>query len=458
LYGGVEKPVPYDRDAELAIVNLAAYSPEAYHTIEEAGFSPEFFLGEEAARCLAIIIRLVEAGRGQHPRLFEIVQAIKNEGEGQGGTLDNSLLAYFRQVSGETPGHAHLDRYLDQVVDAWKKRELIRMAREIAALAYDDDQPAEAIAVLVANETSRIEAATHPLAVSGREKLATDMIEYYDQAQHRPTGASWGANMLRLDGVTQGTHLGELTVIKALPGCGKSALAQQACYYRATRLGRPQLYVTIDDMSAPQVFNRFMQQETGLSSVALSRAQFGHRAGMIEEEIARLPDVPLYILADNKLTSAGLYRIVRSMLRSPDVPHLDVYLDYAGQLKDRGEVYEKTASISSNLMGIAHNTRDDKGQQAVSLTVIHSLSKSGTTFGANQIEYDAENIILIKNDRARNKDLGPEEKSGEAEIIIEKQRHRVGGFALKIYWDAPYTRFSDPITEHDREKYRGGLL
>jgi replicative DNA helicase len=58
------------------------------------------------------------------------------------------------------------------------------------------------------------------------------------------------------------------------PGFGKSALYQQACYNRAFTQGKPQLWITIGDMTATQVFNRWMQQETGVSSISLSRGQF----------------------------------------------------------------------------------------------------------------------------------------------------------------------------------------
>jgi replicative DNA helicase len=92
----------------------------------------------------------------------------------------------------------------------------------------------------------------------------------------------------QLDNYTGGTRLGEFTLLYAKPGYGKSSLFLQACFYRALVLNRPQLWLSIGDMTAEQDWFRYIQQETGLD--ALDQAQ-----GNFKDSHDRWPDIDGYL-------------------------------------------------------------------------------------------------------------------------------------------------------------------
>jgi replicative DNA helicase len=435
---------PFSDEVEAGLINLALNSAECYYKLEEAGISDNFFHGEAAAYLYGLIHQLTEEGQGSHPTQFSILQRIKALAGG-----GEAYYGYYRQVQAEPITTEWFDRYLKQLVNLFKKRQFLSMAAELAQMASDDKIPAEACTTFSLDRAETIDRATNPLNILDGKQLKQVMTDYYRDAPNRPEGSPWGIKSL--DKFTEGSRLGELSILYAPPGFGKSALYQQACYHRAFNLGRPQLWITIGDMTAPQVFNRWMQQETGVSSISLSRGQFEdpnrfNQKSKVKAALVQLAKSPLYIYEDDTLASSDIRRIVKSLLRKEKT--LDVYVDHIGQFTDRAEnIYEKTTAIAAQLLRCAHNIRDDNGGPLISLNVISPINKAGKYSGSMDLGHAPENIFtldpLTPDKGGPDPNKPPSEQSGLINFKIEKSRHGGRG-AVALFFQADKAKFMEP--------------
>lgn len=436
-----EPALPMSKEAEAGLISLAINHAECLYRLDEAGITETYFSNHDAAYLFGLLKDLTEQGKGAHPGLFAIVQAIKKLGSQGQGTYE-----YYSRAATEYIPAEWFDKYLKELIECHKRRELIRMAGELTNLAYDKSVPTDAAILYSLSETEKIDQVSQPLNVLDGQGLAEMMREYYSNADKRPAGANTGITIL--DTFTGGTRLGELTLLYAPPGKGKSAIFQQICFFRAVTLGRPQLWITIGDMTISQVINRFMQQETGVSSINLSQGDFRDGEGFnhwrkIESHLKSLEAAPLFTYENETLKSTDVRRIIKRLLRQ--VSFLDVYIDHIGQFTDPAEnIYMKTVNVATSLLSCAHGIRDEAGNPLVSINAISPINKQGKYAGAMDLGHAAENIYTLEplkpQDGGPDPDLKPSEQSGLVNFRIEKSRHGGQG-ALTLYFDAPRAKF-----------------
>ncbi|MBA3829946.1 MAG: hypothetical protein H0X33_13480 [Taibaiella sp.] len=437
-------PTVCSPESEFGLVNLALNSAECLYKLDEAGITPEFFYNYEAAYLFGLLKRLTEEGNGAHPAQFNFVSHLKKM-----DPFDQQIYDYYKRAIVEPITTEWFDRYVKKLVNFYKKRQFLSMAGELAQMALDETIAADVCATYSMTRAETIDRATNPLNILDGAKLKETMIDYYKNAPDRPEGSEWGISVL--DETIGGARLGELSVLYAPPGYGKSALFQQACFYRAFILKRPQLWITIGDMTAAQVFNRWVQQEIGISSIELSRGKFttpdhfDHKP-KVWSLLGNLGRVPLYLYEDDTLASSDVRRIIKSLLRKEKT--LDVYVDHIGQFTDRAEnIYEKTTLIAASLLRCAHNIRDDNGLPVISLNVISPINKQGKYSGSMDLGHAPENIYTLDplppDKGGPDPVRSPKDQSGLINFKIEKSRHGGRG-SVPLFFEAHRARFTVP--------------
>lgn len=441
---GTTRPIlhiPHSPDAEIGLINLAVRDAQCLYKMQEAGIQPEHFFSEYTGTMYALLTSLTDQGKGAHPGKFNIIQAIKKE-------YGQDYLDFFYSVSQEPIAKDWLDKYLREVVNTYKKRELIRAAAELTSMAYDPDLPVDAGIAFALNEAERIDRATNPLNIMDGAAYEKYLRDYYKRAPDLPKGAMSG--ITPLDVYTGGTRLGEFTLLYAKPGYGKSSLFLQSCFYRAMNLNRPQLWLSIGDMTAEQDWFRFIQQETGVD--ALKQAQgkytdgYGHeRWGDIDTYLKDLGKSKLFIHQAGKIHTLEAGRIIKKLLR--EVETLDVYIDHIGHFSDTAEsIYQKTVMISNALVNFAHEIVGVDGNHRVSINAISPINKAGETVGAQDLQHAAETVMKIEplavDQGGPDKSQSPDKQSGWVKVAIEKNRWGGSG-AVKLFFNAPKARFQE---------------
>jgi replicative DNA helicase len=288
---------------------------------------------------------------------------------------------------------------------------------------------------------------------------------------NRITGVSTGFS--RYDDMTAGLHDGDLTIIAARPGMGKTSFVLNM----AANVASPKSREAAEDpnerweeagtgcavfsleMPREQLANRMLCSE---ARVDVSKMRTGHLNqqdwSSLTQAASFLSNLPIWIDDSPSLTILDLRAKVRRLQSDFDIVDGEgrrtrrlgvVVVDYLQLMKGRDgapsreqEISEisrglkalakelKVAVIALSQLNRAVETRSEKSKRPQ----ISDLRESGA------IEQDADNICFIYRDDYYNREAS--EEPNVAELIIAKQRNGPTGTA-KVRFDHQYTRFDN---------------
>ena len=233
-----------------------------------------------------------------------------------------------------------------------------------------------------------------------------------------PTG------FIDLDNLTNGLHAGQMIIIAARPGVGKSTLALD--FMRSCSLHQNKGSVVFSlEMSASEIVMRLLSAE---SEVKLSDMRSGKVSGedweRLTDTLNRIQDAPLYIDDSPNLTMMEIRTKARRLKQQQGLDL--VVLDYL-QLMSSGKKVEsrqqEVSEFSRQLKLLAKElevpviaisqlnrgpeSRTDKKPQ------LADLRESGS------LEQDADMVMLLYRPDSQDRD---NERAGEADIILAKHR------------------------------------
>lgn len=445
-------PPPYDAHAERALI--CACIVDTNKAIEAVALvrAEQFYLGSHAA-IFEAIAWLVEAGEtiDAVPVLTRLRETGKL-GLAGGPPLLSEILA-DTEVSPVAP----LAR---AVRDAWRMRELSRLAQGWLALtstgAYGDAQ-----AVLEEAETSLFELAgdTPAVTASGGAEVGKAALRYVmDCGARALTGGPMGVptGLTALDELTGGLHPGDLTVVGARPGMGKSALLAGIAL-AAARAGHGVLFFSLE-MPREQLFLRLgcMGARVPLHAVRAGRLAPTQVTKLFSalEDLAALPMLweALYMPTVPEMRAKAQREGLG--LKRRGLPLGLVVVDYLQKCRGVGARRDTTreqeiASVAQGLKSMAmllglpvlvaaQVGRDVAKGGVVRRPGLTDLRESGA------IEQDADNILFLHREDYAHEAQGAGQftPTREAEIIVGKQRNGPTGTAL-VRFEREYTRFAN---------------
>lgn len=194
---------------------------------------------------------------GQSSNVVTITQAVECDAftrEQIGEVLKDC--AMLPVTSGE------ISSYAGSLVKEYKARKLKSILSNMQITAADiDSQIADLIGELEALKKSEKNRA---------RQLSVIMGEYQDQYFKEQTGDKLYTGFSKLDDITGGLEGGDMIVIGARPGVGKSAFISQIILEMAKRGKRIGFYNL--EMSDKQVYERFLSNQSGIGMKRIRRA------------------------------------------------------------------------------------------------------------------------------------------------------------------------------------------
>ncbi|MEJ7730165.1 MAG: replicative DNA helicase [Polyangiaceae bacterium] len=455
---------PHDLDAEAAVLSAILLDRDALDRVLEL-LKPEHFYSDangkvfEGCQALALAatpIDIVNVASWLRDR--EVLAQIGGAG-------------YLAQLSDATPAVAHVAAHARIVYEKWRVRQLIAQCQRIAAEGYGDvgtvqefiDGAEQAVYDLARTADST---ATQPLATV--LKAAFEQISKAAERGDRITGISTGYE--KLDAKTAGLHDGDLTIVAARPGMGKTSFVLNL----AVNVASPRTVTTPgpgedDGQSGDRhepghgvaVFSLEMPREQLATRMVCSegRVDLGKlRQGYLQpddwrrltEAASYLSSLPIWIDDTPALGMLELRAKVRRIQAEyARIGRLGlVVIDYLQLMKGRDGVNSREQEISEISRGMkqlakelrvpvialsqlnraveTRNTKDKRPQ-------LSDLRESGA------IEQDADTICFIYRDEYYNPETT--NAKGIAELIIAKQRNGPTGKVL--------TRFTASCTRFD---------
>lgn len=424
--------------AERALLGALLLDPERIDDIA-ASVAPEDMLGDDARHVLAALLAL-------HARREPIdVVSVSAQLRTQQTPVDSAKLATLIAPN-VLPSHA--GNYARHVRQASRLREMWRAMDELRAqsfageVAVDDAiERAESVLTTLARED----------AASGYRSIAAAIIPSAEDLERRYElkGAISGiaSGFWRLDQMLCGYEPGQLIVIAARPGVGKTALALNM----ALNIANAGVTVGIQscEMSEQQIMHRLVAQTAMIPLHAIRAGRLnGEDWTRVVDAYERLRPLPLHIDESSAVTVQQVRSRAKRLHRKHNLGVLIVdYLalmrpDKRGENRTR-EVTEITAALKAlaKELGIPvialSQLNREMAKRASGLPMLSDLRESGS------IEQDADVVIFIHRPEVGEHD---EDKrlavQGQALLIVAKQRNGETG-NIKAHYDGRFTLFSE---------------
>jgi replicative DNA helicase len=466
---------PHDLDAEAAVLSAILLSRDALDRVLEF-LRPEHFYSDangriyEAAQALAfagspVDIVTVAVWLRDRMRIAEV-----------GGP------AYLAQLVDATPAVPHVAAHAQVVYEKWRIRALVATCQRVAAEGYGDYGDAQAFLDRAEGDVYQIAHVAHRTSVTpihlvlrAAFKQMSDAAERGERITGIPTGIE------RLDAKTAGLHAGDLTIVAARPGMGKtSCVTCIAVNVASPRAARRSANDDGEDVREPGfgvcLFSLEMPREQIAIRMVCSegRVDVGKiRQGYLQAEDWRrlteaasyLSSLPIWIDDTPALGILELRAKVRRIQAEYNreavkadptrgikaVPERKVGLvvvDYLQLMRGSGTTSnreQEIAEISRGLKALAK-------ELAVPVIALSQLNRAVETRSTKDkrpqlsdlresgaVEQDSDTVIFIYRDEYYNPETT--NAKGIAELIIAKQRNGPTGKVL--------TRFTSSCTRFD---------
>jgi replicative DNA helicase len=437
---------PHSQEAEEAVLGSILIDPEA--VLKIAGFlAPEHFY----------VIKhqwVYEAMKALQERHEPIdLLTVSSELRAQNRLDEVGGEGYIAQLVNTVPTALNVEAYGRAVETNAIRRKMISAASDIARLAFDQTLPIQSViekseaAVFNVSENHG-ESQMVPIKKAISDYFAR--IEYLHEHKDEPLGIPTGFG--DLDRMTGGMNRGDLIIIAARPGVGKTSLMLNMAYNAAFKY-RQRVAVFSLEMGNEQLVGRFVSSETGIDSQRLRRGDlrddewgaFTRVSSQMAELTIFLDDTPSLTPLDLRVKARRIYQEHGLDLIVVDYLQL-MQGENSGGRGNENRVQE-ISYISRSLKQIARELKVPliAGSQLSRLVeqrsdkrpMLSDLRESGS------IEQDADIVQFIYRDELYNPDT---EFKNLAEISIQKNRNGPTG-KVNLFFDNRLTSFKNLARE-----------
>ena len=441
----IHRPPPHSVEAEQGVLGSMLISPrDAIAEVVEK-ITADYFYVPAHETIFNALVDLWNAG--QAIDLVTFTQALRDRNllESVGGAAAVTNLYTF------VPTAANVGYYLEIVRDKYILRSIIAAGTESVRRAYEEQDE-------VGNLLDEVE---QTIFAVGEDRFKGQMLSMKDQVMEAIesieklyerkggiTGISTG--FVEFDRMTSGMHRSEMIVIAARPSMGKTALAMNIAEH-----------VAINEKLAVGVFSLEMSSQQLVQRLLCSRARVNLqkvRDGFLGERdfpsltaaASKLAEAKIFIDDSASLTILELRAKARRLKAQQDVQL--IIIDYLQLLRSTSRRAQdnrqlEISEISAGLKGLAKELKipvivvaqlnRQPEQRSGGKPRLSDLRESGS------IEQDADLVgLLVRPEMYEEDEEARQEKSGEAELIIAKQRNGPVG-EIPLTFLKEFTRFED---------------
>ena len=436
------RTMPHDDVAEQSVLGGMLLSKDAIADVVESLRASDFYKPAHETIYEAILSLY---GHGSPADAITVADELKKRGEltRVGGA------AYIHTLIASVPTAANAQYYAEIVKEHAIMRRLIEAGTKIAQLGYANETEVD---TLVDQAQAEIYAVTDGNAkedyVSFSEALE-ETINEIDANSNRPDGV-YGVptDFIEFDELTGGLHGGQMIVIAARPGVGKSTLALDIARSAAIHHQMTTVFFSLE-MSRTELAMRILSAEGKISMGRLKKGDLDTEGWTNLATLqGRIDSAPLFIDDSPNMTLMEIRAKCRRLKQRNDLKL--VVLDYL-QLMSSGKKVEsrqqEVSEFSRSLKLLAKEldvpvialSQLNRGseQRTDKRPMVSDLRESGS------IEQDADMVILLHREDMYNPDS---ERVGEADMIIAK--HRGGPTrTIPLAFSGKYSRFNNMANE-----------
>ncbi|WP_461176011.1 replicative DNA helicase [Trueperella pyogenes] len=429
---------PQDLEAERSVLGGMMINKDAIADVLEVLQGEDFYRPAHTS-IYAVILDLFS--RGEPADAVTVSAELQRRGE-----LDRiGGRTYIFDLVNGVPTAANTGYYAHIVREQAQLRSLIEVGTRITQLGYTTDgaDVAELLNTAQSELFQMTESRTKNDYASFHD-IVPGLIEELEINASRDGAVSGLATGFHdLDGVLNGLRPGQMVIVAARPGMGKTTIAMDFCRHIAFREHKPVAFFSLE-MGRTELAMRVLAAEGEIPLSALISGDIRQNQWeRISKTLARIAEGPLYVDDSPNLTMMEIRAKSRRMRQQHGIEL--IVIDYLQLLTSGGrtpesrqqEVSEFSRSIKLlakeldvPIIAIAQLNRNPE-QRNDKTPQVSDLRESGS------LEQDADVVMLINRPQAEDGSLD----MPPAEVIVGKNRS--GPTAkIELAFQGNYTRFA----------------
>jgi replicative DNA helicase len=472
---------PHDLDAEAAVLSAILLDGDAFDRVQET-LAPEHFYADANRRVYEAVLDL-KGALGQPVDIVSVANWLRDRNRlGQIGGQP-----YLVQLVDATPAVAHIENHARIIREKWRTRQLIATCQHVTAQGYAGVENVQEFidsAEQAVFDIARVPATSSVVSAKEAIHKAFDILTETARRGGGVTGIETGYT--GLDRLCSGVHRGDLYIVAARPGMGKTSFVLNLAVniaapksLRAPAEGEPYFEAPVEEpghgvlfcsleMPREQLAARLLSSEARVNMSAIrSGRPLREDWPKLTDAAARLSRLPLWIDDTPALTLLDLRAKIRRLqaeIQRGDshVPAQSlglVAVDYLQLMQGRRDAQSREQEISELSRGLKALAKEMQ-VPVIALSQLNRAVETRTTKDkrpqlsdlreSGAIEQDADTIIFIYRDEYYFREST--EKKGVAELIVAKQRNGPTGVVETRFTDS-YTRFDNLASEDNFDQF-----
>ena len=433
-----DRTPPQDMDAEQCVLGAMLMSKDAIADVVEALRGTDFYRPAHEQVYDAIVDLY---GRGEPADAITVAAELGKRGE----LVRVGGAPYLHTLLSSVPVAANAGYYAEIVREKAILRRLVNASIRIGQMSYAGEGDVDGI---VDRAQAEVYAVTDRNASEDYKPLSELMQPTLDEME---AISSRGGNLggvptgfAELDDLTNGLHPGQMVIVAARPGMGKSTLALDLARSASIKHGLTSVIFSLE-MSQIEITMRLLSAE---ASIPLSHIRGGRMSdddwSRVATKMGQVSEAPMFIDDSPNLTMVEIRAKARRLKQRQDLKL--VVIDYI-QLMTSGKKVEsrqlEVSEFSRQLKLLAKEleipvvalSQLNRGpeQRTDKKPMLSDLRESGS------LEQDADMVILLNRPDLYDKES---ERAGEADIDLAK--HRNGPTkTMTVAFQGHYSRFAD---------------
>lgn len=418
------RKMPQNLEAEMSVLGVAFLNAGDVQKIVEEVTVDMFF--DERNRIIFNAIKNLHDSRTPID-----ITTIKDELD-KDKKLNTVGLDYLTDVIDSVVTTANLDFYIKIIRDYAIRRNLIETATDIINTTYEDENITTLLDTAEKNILNVVRARSAGSFMPIQEVLRNAQAKLEELAKNKRTITGLETGFPDFDKITTGLHGGEMIILAARPGMGKTALALNMASFAAMHTKKAVAIFNLE-MSAEMLVNRMIASVGQIDSYKLQTGNMLEKDWQrYNEALSQLSETNIFIEDNVSVTAQDIRAKCRRLANSETGLGL-VVIDYL-QLINSGS--RRVESRQVEVSEISRALKTMAVELDVPVIALAQLSRSAEKRESNQpmlsdlresgsLEQDADMVLFINRRDYYEKAKDFNNKIVPAELIIAK--HRKGG-------------------------------
>ncbi len=440
MAGGFDKQPPQDLAAEQSVLGGMMLSKDAIADVIEVLGPGDFYRPAHQA-VYDCVLDLYGRGEPADP----VTVSAELERRAELGRVGGA--PYLHTLIAAVPTAANAGYYAEIVAEKAILRRLVEAGTRIVQLGYNGAEGAEIDQVVDRAQAAIYEVTERRTSedYTSLEELLQPTMDEIDAIASRG-GSSLGVptGFVDLDEVTNGLHPGQMIIVAARPGVGKSTLGLD--FVRSCSVKHSMTSVIFSlEMSKTEIVMRMLSAE---AKIRLADMRGGRMTDddwtRLARRMSEISEAPLFVDDSPNMTMMEIRAKARRIKQRHDLKLIVVdYLQLMTSGKRVESRQQEVSEFSRQLKLLAKElevpviaiSQLNRGpeQRTDKRPMLSDLRESGS------LEQDADMVILIHRPDAWERD---DPRAGEADLILAK--HRAGPITtITVAHQLHYSRFSD---------------